>query len=83
MYFKRGFLNRPDAFGKDHSKGKGAMNSNIAATGEVKEARRTPNDTSIKSQKLYEMPRNFLTMLAKGPNAPPQRFRGPVDDPLK
>jgi hypothetical protein len=80
MSFKRGFLNRPDAFGKDHSKGKG---NDAAATTEVTEPAGTPKDPSIKSQKLYEMPRNFSTIPAKGPNAPPQSFRGPMDDPFK
>jgi hypothetical protein len=77
MSFKRGFLNRPDAFGKDHSKGKG---NDAAATTEVKEPEGTPKDIS---RRIYEMSRNFSTILAKGPDAPLQSFRGPMDDPVK
>jgi hypothetical protein len=83
MSFKRGFLNRPDAFGKDHSKGKGTTNNDAAAATEVKDPAGTPKNPSIKPLKLYEMPRNFSTILAKGPNAPPQSFRGRMDDPMK
>ena len=77
MSFKRGFLNRPDAFSKDHSKGKRTTKNNAAVTTEVKRSAGTPKDLSIKSQKLYEMPRNFSTILAKGPNAPHKVFVDP------
>jgi len=83
MSFKRGFLNRPDALGKDHSKGKGATNNDAASATKVKELPVTPKGLSIKSQKLYEMPRNFSAILAKGPDAPLQSFRGRLDDPIK
>jgi hypothetical protein len=79
MSFKRGFLNRPDAFGKDESKRKGTAKDGAAAT-DVKEPARAPKGIS---RRIYEMPRNFSTILAKGPDAPLQRFRGPMDDPVK
>jgi hypothetical protein len=83
MSFKRGFLNRPDAFSNDHSKRKGTTNNDTAVTTEVKRPAGALKDPSIKSEKLYEMPRNFSTTLAKGPNAPPQSFRGLVNDPFE
>jgi hypothetical protein len=82
MSFKRGFLNRPNPFGEEHSKGKETTKNYVTTTPETKESTGIPKDASIKAQKLYETPRNFSTILARGPDAPPQKFRGLVDDPL-